>query len=154
MVGIALFWIVLAGAYLALVGSLSAVEGVAALVCGGLGAVWVRQLARCGDRDVRIRAGALLPVLPVLARLPVETWKVGARLTRAALRGDVAGQDRAVPPSEAAGCPSRDEDPYGAGACAVSVLAASLSPDSYVLRLEPERGRVLLHAILPEKGLR
>lgn len=149
MVRIGSFWILLAGTYLAFVGSLSLAEAGAALLCGGLGAVWTWQLARCGDRHLHVPVAGLGKLGSAFLKLPGETASVATRLLRAALRGDVSGEDRAVAPSDAAHCPLSGDDPETAYARAVSVLAASLAPDSYVLRLEPERGRVLVHTILP-----
>lgn len=152
MVGVGLSWVVLAALYLALAGSLSADEVTAAGLCGGLGAVWVHQLRRVGDHHLQIRPAALEPLLTALTRLPGETWRVGHRLLRAVARGDVTGEDRSVPPAQASHCPLDGDDPRTAGARAVAVLATSLSPDTYVLRLERERGRVHVHAILPAGG--
>ena len=150
MVEIGLSWLLLTGIYLALAGSPSLQEGAAALLCGTLSALWVRQVRACGDRHLRVRPPALAPVLPALAELPRQTARVGARLWRAARKGDVAGEDRCALPHAVANCPLARNYPEAAGACALSVLTASLSPDAYVLRLEPERGRILLHAFLPE----
>ncbi|WP_210245081.1 hypothetical protein [Methylobacterium haplocladii] len=149
---VGLSWFVLTGVYLGLAGSLSAEEVGAAVICGGLGAIWVRQLGRCGDHHLMIRPAALKPLLTALARLPGETLRVGLRLLRAVVRGDVAGEDRAVQPAQAAHCPLNEDGPQTAGTRAVAVLAASLSPDTYVLRLERARGRICVHAILPAEG--
>lgn len=154
MAVVALAWLLLAGTYLALVGSFSPDEAAAALLCGGLAALWVRQIRSRGGRTLRLRATALAPLPVAFVKLPGQTLRVGACLWRAAWHGDVAGEDRAMSPHQVANCPASADDPASAGACALSVLAASLSPDAYVLRLEPERGRVLVHAFLPrsERG--
>lgn len=152
MVEVGFSWLVLTGVYLGLAGSLSVDEVGAAILCGGLGVLWVRQLGRVGDHHLRIRAAALKPLPTVVARLPGETWRVGNRLLKAVVRGDVAGEERAVPPAQAAHCPLAGDGPQVAGARAVAVLATSLSPDTYVLRLERERDRIRVHAILPADG--
>lgn len=149
MVEAGISWVVLSSLYLALAGTLTVPEAGAAAVCGGLGAIWVRQIGRCGDHHLIITAGSLRPLLPALAKLPRETLRVGLRLLRAAVRGDVTGEDRAVPPALASHCPLHEDGPRTAGARALAVLATSFSPDTYVLRLERERGRIRVHAILP-----
>lgn len=146
---IILSWIVLAGLYLACVGSLSTHEAVAAVLCGGLGALWTRLLLRRGEAALSVRGPALRPLAGALARLPLRTGRVGPRLVRAALRGGVSGESRPARGGEAPGCPFGD-GPEASGARAISVLATSLAPDAYVLRLEPGRARVLIHAILPD----
>lgn len=100
----------------------------------------------------RKRRGLRNPVGAAFLKLPRETLAVGARLFRAAAAGNVSGEDRVVPPFEAARCPLHGDDPAATSAQAILVLAASLTPDAYLLRLEPERGRVLVHAILPDRG--
>ncbi|TXN23224.1 Na+/H+ antiporter subunit E [Methylobacterium sp. WL9] len=152
MVELGRVWVVLAGVYLVLAGSLNVNEVGAAVLCGGLGAIWVWQIGRCGDHHLVIRASALKPLLTALARLPGETWRVGVHLMRAIVRGDVAGEDRAMTSARAAHCPLDGEGPQVAGARAIAVLATSLSPDTYVLRLEPDRGWIRVHAILPTDG--
>ncbi|GJE57135.1 hypothetical protein [Methylobacterium thuringiense] len=67
MVELGLVWVVLAGVYLVLAGSLNVNEVGAAVLCGGLGAIWVWQIGRCGDHHLAIRAASMPPLSVVLA---------------------------------------------------------------------------------------
>lgn len=76
----------LAGVHLALAGSLTANEVGAAVLCGGLGAIWVGPIGRCGDHRFAIRAASLLPLPVAMAVAPAGYDLSCGHLPRALLK--------------------------------------------------------------------
>lgn len=150
----ALAWLGLSLLYLGLVGSVSATEALAAAICGALGTISLRWLALCGQDALKVRPDALRPLVGSLARLPKESLRVGLRLARGVWRGGPIGTVRAATEGEIIGCPLRGDSAEEAGRRAVSVLATSITPDAFVLRLEAERGRILVHVLPPGAAAR
>ena len=140
-------WSALAALYVACTGTISVEEAVAAVLCGALGTVWVHRILCCGEASIALDAASGRSLLAAFAQLPRITARVGGRLLHAAFRGGVSGEVRPETRGESAA------DPVGRGAQAtgrraVSVIATSLSPDSFVLRLDRECGRMVVHALL------
>ena len=135
-------WLLGAASYLVLAGQLSGDELAAAALLGGAAALWHRAVLRAGAARFagdRRMVGALGRAV---AGLPGATVSVGRALAGAALGRPVAGQriSRAFPHGP------RDA-PAEAGRRAAALLATSLSPDSYVLRLPPGEDKILFHSI-------
>lgn len=137
-------WLRLAAVYVLLVGSLSVNEAIAGATCASLGAAWWAFAARRSGIRFRV-SGPLLKMLiaPILA-LPGSILQVGASLARALTRRLSHGSLRRPPEAETGW--ARADGPSAPAVRAVGLLAASLTPDSYVLRLDP-RGAVIEHAL-------
>lgn len=129
----------LAGLYLILAGQVSTDEVVAGAICAGSAAaislvVCHRaerrfQFSGCGGRRVLTKA---------LAALPAETWRVASRLARPAIP---PGALRHRPG------PAAEPGPRVAALHAITILSASLAPNSYVVAELTGRPQLLLHVL-------
>ncbi len=134
-------WSAGAAAYMVLAGQLSTDEVVAAAVLGGLGAGWHFAVMHDGARRFRFERPALGAIGTALAGLPGATLRVGARLA-AALVSPVEGRRIERPFHRGAA-----DDPRDRARRAVVVLATSLAPDSYALRLPVDEEVIAFHAL-------
>lgn len=134
-------WLLGATSYMVLAGQFSLDEAVAAALLGLVAALWHRAVLRAGAPRFAFELRALAVLARALAGLPAATVAVGVKLA-ASLAGPVGGArvERAFPHGPR-------HRPDEAGRRAVVVLATSLSPDSYVLRLPPGEDVVLYHAV-------
>ena len=136
-------WVWLGGtaAYLVLAGQVSGDEVVAGLVLGGLGVAWHAVVCRCSRHSFAFERHAGPAVLQALGNLPGATLRVGSRLATALVR-DVEGHIVEQPFHR-----GRLDDTRDVARRATVVLATSLAPDSYVLRLPVDEETILIHAM-------
>ena len=136
-------WVWLGGtaAYLVLAGQLSADEIAAGIVVGGLGVAWHAAVRRCSRHGLTFERRAGLEVLQAIGGLPGAILRVGSRLATALVR-DVEGHTVEQPFHR-----GRLDDPRDAARRATVVLATSLAPDSYVLRLPIDEEIIVIHGI-------
>lgn len=134
-------WVTCSLAYLLLAGQVSLDEGVAAIVLGAGGMLLWVLLRHVSDRRFRFDRLAGLALVRAVAGLPGGTFRVG-RILLASLHGDVSGRG-AEQPFHA----GQRDDPAEAGRRAAVVLAASLAPDTFVLRIEHGRGAITFHTL-------
>ncbi|MBV9841935.1 MAG: hypothetical protein JOY99_10500 [Sphingomonadaceae bacterium] len=130
------------GGYLMLAGQVSATEAATALILAGLLVAW------CFTDAARVRAVAewgehLRRWWSAIVHLAPAVLHTGAKLVRAAVRGDVRGRALVIPFVH-----GPQDDPSDGARRATAVLAASLAPDSFVVRLPPGRDKAVLHAIV------
>lgn len=134
-------WLLVAASYMVLAGQFSLDEVVTGALLGSFGAAWHAAVMRAGARCYAFDRHALREIAVAVAGLPAATVKAGAWLARS-LVGPVVG--RRVEQVFAAG---RQDVPTEAGRRAVVVLATSLAPDSYVLRVPLDEDVISYHAI-------
>lgn len=134
-------WLAGAASYLLLAGSFSPDELGAAALLGALGVAWHAAVMRAGGRRFRFEPPALRAAGAALLGLPGATLRVGARLAAALLR-PVEGR-RVEQPFDRGGA---DDDRDRARRAAV-VLATSLAPDSYALRLPLDEAVIVFHSL-------
>ena len=136
-------WVWLGGtaAYLVLAGQVSVDEVVAGIILGGLGVAWHAIVCRCSRHSFPFERRAGLAVLQALVGLPGAILRVGLRLSTALVR-DVQGHTVEQPFHR-----GRLDDQRDVARRAIVVLATSLAPDSYVLRLPVDEETILIHAI-------
>ena len=138
-------WFVVAAGYMVLAGQFSLDEVAVAAVLGVLGVLWHRAVLGTGARRFSLDRQALEAIGRAVAGLPSATVAVGARLAAGCLHPAPASvRGRRV---ERAFERGRQDEPREAGRRAVAVLATSLAPDAYVLRMPPDEDVVLFHAI-------
>ncbi len=132
-------FLLLCGAYLLFVGTVSTAEALAAIpaVLGELGIAVVHRKHATRALDVRAPWRRLAVALPVaLAR---DTVGVGAALLRALLTE--VNSKISVQPFEPGG-----DDALSAGRRAAVILATSLAPNAYVVRVTDEA--LLMHQLV------
>ena len=136
-------WVWLGGtaAYLVLAGQVSVDEVVAGTVLGGLGVLWHAAVCRCSRHGFTFERHAGLEVLQAVGGLPGAILRVGTRLGMALVR-DVNGHAVEQPFHR-----GRLDDRRDVARRATVVLATSLAPDSYVLRLPVDEETIVIHAI-------
>ena len=136
-------WVWLGGtaAYLVLAGQVSAEEVVAGVLLGGLGVAWHAAVCRCSRHGFTFERHASVAVVQAIGGLPGAIVRVGARLGLALVRG-VEGRIVEQPFHR-----GRLDDTRDVARRATVVLATSLAPDSYVLRLPVDEETILIHAI-------
>ena len=136
-------WVWLGGTatYLVLAGQISVDEVVAGIVLGGLGAAWHAVVCRCSRHSFTFERHASVAMLQSIGGLPGAILRVGLRLGTAIVR-DVQGHTLEQPFHR-----GRLDDTRDAARRATVVLATSLAPDSYVLRLPVDEETILIHAI-------
>ena len=149
---VALVWIVLAGTYVLFVGSFGTNEAIACAASASLAALWWHQVARRGGTRFAIPPGAVTAIARAAAGLPARTAWVAARLAGACLGVDGSGSSRTRPLSASGwpGATARGDE--GATGRALGLLAASLAPDSYVLRLNTARRDIVEHTLRDDPG--
>ena len=134
-------WLAGAVAYIVLAGQFSPEELVAAVILGGFGAGWHFAMMHDGARRFRFERPALRAIASSLAGLAGATLRVGLRLASALLR-PVEGR-RVEQPFHG----GTADDPRDRGRRAVVVLATSLAPDSYVVRMPVGAETITFHAL-------
>lgn len=139
---VALFWL-----WLLLAGEWNRQEWVAAGAAAAVGAT-LGELARARTGlSLRLPRSALTDLPSVLLEIVVDfgviTWALLASLAR---REVVRGAFRAHE-IETGG-----EDAAGAGLRAWKEIAATYSPNAYVVEIEPARGLVLVHDLVPRRA--
>ena len=136
-------WVCLVAIYLLLAGQVSGDEIVAGAVCAAAAVIWWVGTHRASDHRFAFDAGSWAAVGRACRNLPWAVLSVGAVLLRALVRpeaGEVAHWFFAH---------GRRTDPGDGGRRAIGVLAASLAPDSFVLRTPAERDEIVVHTLVP-----
>ncbi len=140
-----LTWIVLAGFYLFLAGSLGTVEIIAALVCCTLGTALAVGLSLVAHQHFTLRPAPRAILRPLAALLP-EFLTVGRELATVVFRG--AGRhhgDYVHQPFDFGAA-----DPRDAGRRAMTTVGVSLAPRTFLVRGERSDGTLLLHGFPPK----
>ena len=132
-------WLVGTAAYLVLAGQASAEEVVAGVLLGGLSVAWHAAVCRCSRHGFTFDRRAVLAVLQAICGLPGAILRVGARLGSALVR-DVEGRIVEQPFHR-----GRLDDRRDGARRATVVLATSLAPDGYVLRLPVDEETIAFH---------
>ncbi len=135
---LALFWL-----WMLLVGEWNRIEWVAAACAAALGATiaeYARTVAGIAFRipRERVAAAASVPVMIV-----VDFAIVMGVVFRSLVRGRVVRGRFVVRELDTGG-----DDPRGVGSRAWTTLAATYSPNAYVVDIDPERDTVLLHDLV------
>jgi hypothetical protein len=144
LVGWVLLWLALFWLWMLLAGDWNRIEWIAA-ACAATVAATLAELAR-SSAGVRYRvpvaqvaASATVPLM-VVVDLGIVLWALGrSLLRRQVVRGSFRARD-----FEAGG-----DDPGGASLRAWTVIAATYSPNAYVVDIDRERNLVLLHDLVP-----
>jgi hypothetical protein len=142
----ALWWVVLLGVWEANVATGETTEVLAGAVAAALGATLAEAVRRRGLARVRIRARWLVPLLRVPFRLVAElgilVWALLLQLAGRRVRGSY----RAVP------FPAGRSDPDSRGRRALATLVGTISPNTIVVDVDPERKVALKHDLLPGRA--
>jgi hypothetical protein len=133
--------------YLLFAGQVSASEAGTGLVLAVAATIWAWLIRRCSDRTFEGGPEHLRVWGRALGGLPGATWRTGLALGRAALAGGSPGLALRHPFRY-----GPVEDGRDRARRASAVLAASLAPDSFVIRLERERDEVLVHTLERRAG--
>lgn len=142
-------WLAVAAAYMVLAGQFSLDEVAAAAALGVFGALWHRAVLGAGARRFSVDGEALVAIGRAIAGLVPATVEVGARLAFT-LADPAQGRARGTAQGRRVERPftgGRQGDPREAGRRAIAVLATSLAPDAYVLRVPLDEDTILYHAI-------
>ncbi len=131
-------WVLSSAAYLLLVGQLSADEIGLALACGLAAAFWFGKIASVARLRFRVEPAAAAAAMRAVAGLPVAVLKVAAALVRGS-NGGVVRQTFVR---------GREGDPSAAARRAMALLAVSLAPDKFALRLPERRDQIELHTLV------
>lgn len=140
----AVTWCLAFGAYLLFAGQVDSMHElmVGAVLASGA-AVWAWLIRRCSGRRFALSRQHAVVWLKAIIRLFPASAKVFGMLLKAAARGGSPG--RAVTwPFLWGG----EDDPTQRTRRASVVLAASLAPDSFVVRAEPQQEQALIHTLL------
>jgi hypothetical protein len=144
--GIATTWVVLAGLYVLFVGSFSLSEAIAGSVSAALGCAWWVHTGGRGDIRFPGGIGELRPLGTALLGLPGATLRVASELAGTVARGSplgTVGYRR-----DAGSAWARADEP---GERALGLVAASLAPDSFVLREDAGDSGILDHRLVRDE---
>lgn len=137
-----LVWLAAAGVYLVFAGQLTTDELVAAALIGLAGALWWFSVQRKAQVRLRLEPAAAGAAVRAVVGLPQACVRVAARFC-AIITGGKGG--RIVEEAFETG---RQNEPRDFGRRAVALLAASLAPDSFVVRVDKEAHRLRSHVVL------
>jgi hypothetical protein len=139
----ALVWLVSLATYLLLAGQVSKSEIAVGVVLASGATGWYLLLRHCSTRRFAPTAEHLSVWLRTLLKLVPATLRTGAVLVRVAALGGSPGTVRAVPFAD-----GELDDPVQRARRATAILAASLAPDSFVVRANHGKGQALIHSII------
>lgn len=147
MVAAIVAWCLAFAGYLLFAGQFSAHElAVAAvLACGAT--AWAQAIRRCAPRHFAFSWRHLYVWLRAIGSAVPATLRIFGVLARVALVGGSPGRANATAVMRGA-----EDDPRDRARRASAVLAASLAPDSFVVRAEPGHDEVLIHTLLPPRA--
>lgn len=137
-------WCVAFPAYLLTAGGASVHELATGGVFAAGAALFADLLARASSINFDLPDGSLRRSLTAIASLPRASARTGGALWRVAVTGRSWTGSPAIPFQFGA----RDDPPERTRR-AVALLLASLTPDRFVVRMEPEPGGTFLHTIVP-----
>ncbi|MCJ2013042.1 hypothetical protein [Methylobacterium sp. J-076] len=144
---LAVAWVTLFAFYLMFAGSVSLNEAGTGAAAATLACIWWAFGGRRGGMRFSGWPSALGPLWRATVGLPAATAKVAGQLARAAIRG--------APPGTVDY--ERDADSAWATAeapaeRALGLIAASLAPDSYVLREKGGDAGIVTHSLAPQEA--
>lgn len=142
-----LTWALGAGTYVLFSGQFSADELLAAGLWGLIAAAWSASLRRAATLQFRFEQGAAAAAGRAVAGLPRATAGTGLVLARA-LTGVANASDAPGEVILEAFPPGHRHCPADAGRRAIAILARSLGPDSFVMRIPEEREEVDVHQLV------
>ena len=131
-------WALLSLAYLLLVGQASADELGLTMACGLGAAVWSVAIRKVAVLRFRFEPTAAAVMITALAKLPRAVADVAAALVR--VQPGLMVRESFVR--------GRDLDPADAARRAVVLLASSLTPDKFALRMPHGRDEIELHSLV------
>ena len=133
-------WVAFFALYLLFTGTGKPPELAVGGVCAGLVAVFEMALRARSERPLHMTLRMLWPVIPGLAQLVLDTFRVAGALL-SAFRTPVSGEfcAIAVPPGTVA------DSAAGRG---IAIAAASLAPNSFVVDAGAERSRFVIHRLI------
>jgi hypothetical protein len=142
----AIWWVVLVGVWEANVATGETTEVLAGAIAAALGATLAEAIRRRGLARVRVRTRWLIPLLRVPLKLVTElgvlVWALALQLGVRRVRGAY----RAVP------FPAGRSDPDSRGRRVVATLVGTISPNTIVVDVDPERKVALKHDLLPARA--
>ncbi|KMO39462.1 hypothetical protein VQ02_10030 [Methylobacterium variabile] len=138
----ALTWLGTLALYLLLAGEAGSHEVATGIVVASLMTAWAWRIRTAAKRHFRVSCAHLAPWGRALAGLGPATLRTGAVLARAILVGTHPGHAHRRPFRR-----GPEDEPAERARRAGAVLLASLAPDSFVLRADPGRDEVLIHAL-------
>lgn len=147
MVAAIVAWCLAFAGYLLFAGQFSVHElGVAAaLACGAT--AWTWAIRSCAPRHFVFSWRHLHVWLCAIGAAAPATWRIFGVLARVAVFGGSPGREDIARFMRGA-----EGDPHERARRASAVLAASLAPDSFVVRAEPGHDEVLIHTLLPPRA--
>lgn len=141
---LAVVWVELFALYILFAGSFSLNEGMVGAASAALGCIWWAFAGRSGGLRFSGWTASLRPVGHAVLALPGATARVGGQLVRAVIRGDTSG---IVAYERDTGSAWANAD--SPAERALGLIAASLAPDSYVLREKGGDAGIVTHSLAP-----
>lgn len=132
-------WVFSAVIYIGFAGQISTEEVALAVGCGLAAAIWIAALRHVAALHFQFERPAFGALSRALISLPRAVARVAGALA-SGHRGEIVRHVFVR---------GRDLDPADAARRAVAVLAISLTPDRFVLRIEPARDEIDLHTLPP-----
>jgi hypothetical protein len=146
MLAVIIAWCLAFAGYLLFAGQFSRHELATAAVLASAVTLWTFLIRRCAPRRFALSWKHLFVWLHAIGAVAPATLRVGAVLARAALLGGSPGRT-----ASAGFLRGAEDDERDRARRATAVLAASLAPDSFVVRAQPRHDDVLLHTLLPPR---
>ena len=141
MIALVCAWIGLFASYLVFAGQASTDELVAGAICAAAASLWWAVTRRASAHRFAFDQGCWAAAGRAWLKLPRATLSVAQVLLRALGRPQAGAVDRRFYAH------GRRADPAECGRRAVGVLAASLAPDSFVLRTPADREEIVVHGL-------
>jgi multisubunit Na+/H+ antiporter MnhE subunit len=137
-------WIALVVLWLMLAGTFSAEELVAAVIAATLGLGFGIVLVRREVLQATIRLAWLRSLFPLPGRLLRDTWMVFFALTRHLVgRQSLNGSFHELP------FEANDSGALDVGRRALATAVLSFTPNTFVIGIDRERGRMVVHQLVP-----
>jgi hypothetical protein len=140
-------WCLAFAGYLLFAGKSSAHELATAAVLASGAPFWTLLIRRCAPRHFALSSHHVSVWLHAIGSAGPATLRMLGVLARVALLGGSPGRENIVRFLRGA-----EDDPHDCARRANAVLAASLAPDSFVVRVQPRHDCVLLHTMLPPRA--
>ncbi|MGN6314602.1 MAG: hypothetical protein ACTHMO_12705 [Rhodanobacteraceae bacterium] len=140
-------WCLAFAGYLLFAGKFSVHEFETAAVLAAGAVLWTFLIRRCAPRRFALSRLDALVWLKVIGAAAPATLRVFGALARVAVVGGSPGREGIARFLRGA-----ENDPRDRTRRANAVLAASLAPDSFVVRARPRHEGALLHTILPPRA--
>jgi multisubunit Na+/H+ antiporter MnhE subunit len=142
MIVIAVIWCLAFGVYLVFAGTVSLDEMATAVVVASLAALWAAVIRHASEQVFAFRRDAVAVVLRVLGNLIPATLQTFAQLLAAATFDQSPGRAQVTQFRF-----GTNDEPGERMRRAIAVLAASLTPDRFVVRIERDRNEALIHRV-------